>query len=216
MKTNLAKWTLNLAVALAIVTSVQAADTLRYGARPGAKVTIDGTSSIHDWTVEGKIIGGFFEVEPGFQTDLSLKSVKSVTTKDTNPKAEIAIPIRSLRSGKDLMDRIMQEAMKAEEHAQIRYVLKEMIVKGDVPASGTPVKFDTKGELSISGVTKPVEMEVTMERQADNQILFKGEQQLKMTDFDITPPSPKIPGLGSLIKTGDEVVIKFEWPVRPR
>jgi len=32
-----------------------------------------------------------------------------------------------------------------------------------------------------------------------------------MTDFGIKPPSPDIPGLSSLIKTGDDVKITFEW-----
>lgn len=216
MKMNALKWTLTVAAAAALATSLQAAeDTVRYVARPGSSVSIDGTSSIHDWTVEGKIIGGSFEVEKAFQTDLSLKSVKSLMSKETNPKAVISIPIRSLKSGKDLMDRIMQEAMKAEDNPMIKFELKEMVVKGDVPASGTPVKFDTKGDLSLSGETKTVDMEVTMERKEDNQVVFKGEKGLKMTDFGITPPSPNIPG-GSLIKTGDEVTIKFEWVTKSR
>ncbi len=216
MKTNALKWTLSVAVTLSLLSAAQAADTVRYAARPGSKVTVDGTSTMHDWTVAGKIIGGYLQVEKAFQTDLSLKSVESVMTKEKNPKGVISIPIRSLKSGKDMMDRIMQEAMKAEDNPMIKYELKEMVVKGDVPASGTPVKFDTKGDLSVSGEKKTVDMVITMERKDGGQTVFKGEQKVKMTEFGITPPSPKIPGLGSMIKTGDEVIIKFEWQTKPR
>ncbi|MCP5519223.1 MAG: YceI family protein [Verrucomicrobiales bacterium] len=213
---NPLKWILTVAAAAAMATSLHAADdTVRYVARPGSTVTIDGTSSIHDWTVEGKIIGGYLEVEKAFQSDLSLKSVKSLTAKNPNPKAVISIPLRSLKSGKDSMDRIMLEAMKADANPMLKYELKEMVVKGDVPASGTPVKFDTKGDLSFSGETKAIDMEVTMERKDDGLVVFKGEKELKMTDFGITPPSPKIPGL-SMIKTGDEVMVKFEWVTKAR
>ncbi|MCP5524891.1 MAG: YceI family protein [Verrucomicrobiales bacterium] len=216
MKTNLLNWSLNLAAAVALTASLNAADDfIRYVARPGATVTINGTSSIHDWEVEGKIVGGYFKVEPEFATDLSLKSVPSVTTKEKNPEAIISIPIRSLKSGKDAMDRIMQEAMKAEENPMIKFTLKEMIVKGDVPAEGSPVKFDAKGDLAVSGETKPVELVLTMERKPNKMLVFKGEQKLKMTDFGITPPAPKIPGM-DMIKTGDDVTIKFEWPVQTR
>lgn len=218
MKTNLFKWTLNLAAAVALTASLNAAEELtRYVARPGGNVTIDGTSSVHDWTVEGKIIGGYFKVEPAFDTDKSLKSVPSLTGKEKNPEAVINIPIRSLKSGKDAMDRIMQEAMKMEDNPMIKFTLKEMVLKGEVPAAGTPVKFNTKGELAVSGETKAIEMEVTMERKLDaKQVIFKGEQKVKMTEFGITPPSPKIPGLGSVITTGDDVTIKFEWLVQTR
>ena len=192
------------------------ASGLRYVAQPrGSKVTIAGTSSIHDWTVEGAVIGGFFEVEPAFVGDRSLKSVPSLNDPSLSPLAEVVIPIRSLKSGKELMDGIMQDAMKMKDHASIKYRLGSMQVKGDVSADGTPVKFDTRGELTVSGVTKPCPMEVELERMDEGRLKFTGGATLKMTDFDIVPPSPKIPGLGSLITTGDEVVLTFEWVVAP-
>jgi polyisoprenoid-binding protein YceI len=216
MKTRMLNWTVNLAAAVVLTASLNAADDLLlYRARPGSQVTVAGTSTIHDWEVEGKIIGGYFKVEPAFATDKSLKSVKSLTSKETNPKAVISIPVRSLKSGKDSMDRIMQEAMKADKNPMIKFTLKEMVLKGDVPASGSPVTFATKGDLTVSGKTKPITMDITMERLPGDMLLFKGGTKVKMTDFGITPPSPKIPGL-SMIKTGDEVEIKFAWKVKKR
>ncbi len=207
MKLNSHNWTLNLAAALALVWAAQGADTIRYTAQPqGSKVTMDGTSTIHDWTVEGKIIGGFFEAAAAWETDKSLK-----TAMTPPPKAEVTIPIRTLKSGKERMDEIMQEAMKAKENPLIRFKLAEMKIKGDVPASGTPVKFDTKGELTVSGVTKPCDMEVTMDRLEEGKLKFSATKELKMTDFGIAPPNPNIGGVG--IKTGDEIIIKFEWVV---
>lgn len=211
MKLNTQNWTLKLATALALAWAAQAADLLRFNAQPqGSKVTIDGTSTIHDWTVEGKIIGGYFEAAPAWETDKSLKSALT-----PSPKAEIMIPIRTLKSGKEKMDEIMQEAMKAKENTTIKFKLSEMKVKGDVPAAGTPVKFDTKGDLSISGATKPCEMEVTMERVDGGKLKFSGTKALKMTDFGIKPPAPNILGMAP-IKTGDDVTIKFEWVVAPK
>lgn len=212
---NTLKTILNLTAALALVASVTAAEnTIKYVAKPGCRVSIDGTSTIHDWTTKGAIIGGSFEVESAFQTDKSLKSVKSLTTKESNPKVDVKIPITSLKStvmvASSKMDEVMREAMHAKENPTILYSVKEMIVKGDVPESGTPVKFDTKGDLMISGVTNTVDMEVTMDRLPDDKIKFAGSKVLKMTDFKIKPPAPSILGMAP-IKTGDEVTIKFEW-----
>jgi hypothetical protein len=215
MKKNLLRLALNLGAAGVFATLGFAADNcIQYKAKPGCVVTIDGTSSIHDWTVKGAIIGGTFEVEPEFQTDLSLKSVKSLNTKGAAPKAQVKIPIKSLKSqtlvGASKMDEIMQEAMRMTNNPDILYSVKEMTIKGAVPDSGTPVKFDTKGDLAISGVTNTVDMEVTMVRLPDDKIKFSSTKVVKMTDHKITPPSPKIPGM-SFIKTGDEVTVKFEW-----
>jgi polyisoprenoid-binding protein YceI len=210
MTRHITKLTLGIAATLILATGVQAADNwIRLASRPGCKVSMDGTSSIHDWTVEGAIIRGFFEVEPEFMTDKTLKSVKSLTTKEVNPKAELAIPVRSLKSGKQKMDEIMLEAMKGAEHKDIVFKLKEMMLKGEVAASGA-AKFDTKGELTVAGATKPCEMEVSLERVDATKVKFIGMQKLKMTDFGIAPPSPEIPGMDR-IKTGDDITIKFEW-----
>jgi polyisoprenoid-binding protein YceI len=214
MTRNITKLTLSIAATLILAAGAQAADNwIRLASRPGCKVTMDGTSSIHDWTVEGAIIRGSFEVEPEFMTDKTLKSVKSLTTKEVNPKAELAIPIRSLKSGKQKMDEIMIEAMKGAEHKDIVYKLKEMVLKGDVAASGA-AKFDTKGDLTVAGVTKPCEMEIALERVDATKVKFTGEKKLKMTDFGIAPPSPEIPGMAA-IKTGDDITIKFEWLLAP-
>jgi polyisoprenoid-binding protein YceI len=210
MKSGFTKWTFNLgAIALCAVLLQAAENTIRYGYRQGTKVSIDGTSTIHDWTVEGSIIGGIFEVESAFATDKTLKSVASLNTKGKAPLVDVSIPVRSLKSKYTKMDEIMQEAMRMKENPKILYRCTEMVVKGEVPASGTPVKFDTVGELAISGVTNKVDMEITMERLDGDMIKFTSAKKLKMTDFKITPPSPSISG--GLIKTGDDVTVKFEW-----
>ncbi len=214
MKLNLTKWTLSAAAAFALTTGAQAADNwIRLTSKPGCKISMDGTSSIHDWTVEGAIIRGSFEVEPEFMTDKTLKSVKSLTTKEVNPKAELSIPVRSLKSGKQKMDEIMLEALKSAEHKDIVYKLKEMVLKGDVAANGA-AKFDVKGELTVAGTTKPCDMEVSLDRVDDTKVKFTGTKALKMTDFGVAPPSPEIPGMAA-IKTGDDITIKFEWLLAP-
>ncbi len=215
MKMNVSKWTLTFCAALLSAALAQAADApVRLMAQPGCVVTIDGTSTIHDWTVKGAIIGGFFEIEPAFLSDKTLKSVASLNTKGTGPKSEASIPVRSLKSSYTKMDEIMQEAMGMKTNPTIKYWLKEMVAKPPVPDSGTPVKFDTKGDLAVAGVTNSIDMEVTMERLEGDKVKFSGSKVLKMTDFKITPPAPKI-ALG-MIKTGDDVTVKFEWITAPK
>ena len=159
------------------------------------------------------------EVESAFKTDKSLKSVKSVNTPGSAPKLSIFIPVTSLKSqvamGRDKMDSVMQQAMKADAVPLIRYKLTEMTVKGTVPDSGTPVKFDTKGDLAISGVTNNVAMEVTMERLDGDKLKFSGEKVITMPDFGVAPPVLSLLGLGK-ITTGTNATVKFEWVLVPK
>ncbi len=210
MKPHVVPWTAALALALSAV--ALADNWVKLASKPGSKVRMEGTSSIHDWYAESAIIRGSFEVEPEFLTDKSLKSVKSLTTKEVNPKAEIAIPVRSLKSSSgQKMDEIMQEAMNAKEHNDIVFKLKEMVLKGEPDAAGN-ARFETVGDLTVAGKTQLCKLEVGLQRLEGERFKFSGETKLKMTDFGITPPSPNIPGM-SRITTGDEVTVKFEWLV---
>jgi hypothetical protein len=49
---------------------------------------------------------------------------------------------------------------------------------------------------------------------AEKKMKISGTTTLKMTDFKIDPPAPKI-AMG-MIKTGDEVKLIFDWMVAQR
>ena len=192
-----------LAAALALLAAACAlhAESVTYNAVPGSKLKMDGTSTLHDWTVESSLIGGVLEWDAAF--DAAPKAGKV-----PGAKVESLILVRSLKSGKTAMDSVMQDAMKAAEHSKITYKLKELtLVEGPSGANGA-MKFYSDGEITVSGVTKPLKMPVTAVRDGD-KLKFTGSATLKMTDHGIKPPAPAV-GLG-LIKTGDEVKITFEW-----
>lgn len=178
----------------------------KYEAQPGSKVKLDGSSNIHDWTVEGLAIGGTMELDSSFPLDASLKSVAALKVV---PKVHVTIPVRSLKSGKKRMDEVMHEAMKQPEFPKIEYQLKEMTPKSAEHTPGTPFQFDTKGELTISGVTRTNAMVVDIDVTEKGKLKVTGTTTVKMTDFGIKPPSPAL-ALG-LIKTADDVKITFEW-----
>src|SRR5690606_37161739 len=151
--------------ALALLTAFTAtAETVRYLAATGSKMTLDGTSTVHDWTVECRIIGGYMEFESNFPLDPAKPTGELTVT----PKVEVSINVRSLKSGKKLMDEVMHDAMKVKDYPKIEYVLKEM--KPNERKAGDPLQFDTKGELTVAGVKKEIEMVVTMEPTTGNKM----------------------------------------------
>ena len=190
---------LTLALALAgAALSAHAADGLvKYTSQPGSSVKMEGTSTVHDWTTSGAVIGGSMELDAAFDADL--KTVKQT------PKVEIVIPVRSLKShvtpGGPRMDQVMQEHMNMKQFPRIEYKLAELAAKDG--------KFEAKGALTVSGVTKTIVMPVTFERVQGDKIKVAGSTSVKMSDFSIKPPNPEFGGVG--IKTGDDVKVTFEW-----
>jgi polyisoprenoid-binding protein YceI len=189
-----------MVAALLVAGAVSAGAQVRYQATPKSTVKLDGTSTVHDWTVEGKIIGGTIE----FESEDVLDPAK--TAGDVKAKVQVNIPVSSLQSGKKLMNEIMHDALKIKDHKAITYTLKE--IKPQARKAGDPLKFDTKGDLTVAGVKKEIDMVVTLVPEG-NKLKATGSKQLKMTDFGIKPPAPAV-GLG-LIKTADEVTVTFEW-----
>jgi polyisoprenoid-binding protein YceI len=181
--------------------AIFAAD-VRYGPVPNSsKLRMDGTSTIHDWHAETDIIGGFMELDPNF-----------VDGKSTSkPKIEIKIPVRSLKSsGGKRMDAVMQEHMKFDQFKIIEYKALEL-----APKAGAAGQWDAKGTLTVAGVSQTNSMPVTIEKVDGTKLKVTGTASIKMTDFGIKPPAPDIAGV-SVIRTGDDVKLKFEWVTEPK
>jgi polyisoprenoid-binding protein YceI len=198
-----------LAALAALLITTARAETITYVAQPNASMMkIDGTSTIHDYTVESKVIGGTMELDSNFPLDPTKDAPKDLKV---TPKVNVKIPVRQLKSGKSLMDTVMHNAMKAEQHPTIEYTLLEMTPKGK--ANGA-MAFGTKGVIKCAGVAKTNEFDVIMSKVEDNKIKVTGSTKVKMTDFGIEPPAPKI-ALGA-IKTSDDVKLTFEWITAPK
>lgn len=196
-----------LAAGLLFATLTQAA-TLRFNGVPnGSKIKIDGTSTVHDWTVHCELVPGFMEIETDAPVDTSGKSMPNFATIKSTPKVQLTIPVRSIKSDKKTMDEVMHGAMKESEFPKIEYRLTEWSLK-EAPKTATgPAVFNTKGDLTVSGVKKSIQMPVTLQAMENNRLKASGQVDLKMTDFGIKPPAP----VAFLIKTADDVKVTFEW-----
>jgi polyisoprenoid-binding protein YceI len=175
--------------------------TTTFTAQPsGNSVKIDGTSTIHDWTVQGGIIGGSMELDSAFVSDPTKAQPGKIPA-----KVNVVIPVRTLKSGNGKMDTVMYQAMKQQDHPRIEYHLNELTLKETPKAADSPYNFDSKGHLVVAGVTNAVSFPVTMTR-SDKVLKVSGTTKTKMTQFGIKPPT-----LIGILSTGDDVTLKFDW-----
>jgi hypothetical protein len=207
----------NIALMLALGVTAQAAEMTKFFARPGSKVRIEGTSSMHAWQVESSLIGGSLEAGENFPTQPGAQ----VKPGKVEAKAETFVTARSLKSLKpdgtpysDAMDKIMHEKLKAEEQPKLVFKLTGLELKEAATANDAPYKFEAAGELLVGGQSKAITMPVQVLPLAEGRLKISGSVSVKMTDFKIEPPAPAL--AGGLITTGDEVKILFDWNVAQR
>jgi polyisoprenoid-binding protein YceI len=199
--------------------ALHAVDTTLLRAQSGSKIRIDGTANmIHThWAVESPLIAGSLEVSPSFPTEPG----QSAAPGKIDAKGECSVPVRSLKSveddGKhysDAMDDVMYGKLKAQDNPKIVYRLTELTLKETPKDKDSPYVFDSKGEITVAGVTNAVAFPVSVLPIPGNKIKVSGNTTFKMTDFKIQPPAPTM-ALGA-IKTGDEVKISFQWLLAPK
>src|SRR5277367_5492376 len=136
--------------------ALRAQDSAHYRGSPlGSKVRIDGSANIHDWKMEGTIIGGSFELPTGIELDSIKAGVTGLAGDQLAAKARVQIPVTSVQSGTEGMDSVMQQAMDAENHPEIIFQLTSLTLKG-THAADSPFEFEAKGDLSLHGVTNAV------------------------------------------------------------
>jgi len=151
-----------------------------------SKIAINGTSSLHDWTSDlTKFSGkGVFVVE----------QQKLVKAEDVT----ITMNVKSIKSGKSMMDGKTMDALQEEDYPVITFKSKESTLISDK-------KVRCKGDLTLAGVTREVMTDLNVEY-LNSAMTFSGKIKIIMSDYGIEPP---VALLGS-IKTGDEVTVDYK------
>jgi len=190
-KAQLSKYAIWLFVGIMFTTaSVVKAQSLKIVPQ-NSTVTIFGTSTIHDW--ESKV-----EQTSG---ELVLNSSKQIQT------LVVKIPVRSIKSGKGLMDTKTYDAFNADQNPTITFQLSEAT---PLKITGKDIETTLTGNLTMAGVTKKISFKTTGKITGENVYKFIGSVPLKMTDFKMKPPTAM---LGTM-KTGDAITIKFDVTVK--
>jgi polyisoprenoid-binding protein YceI len=198
---------------LLLVPAIPATAQTHYTSQPkGSAVKIEGTSSLHDWEMEGALIGGFIDLGAGVQLDPAQTTIGGIQGDKVPAKARVIIPVRSVHSKAehmpDVMDHLMQDALKETQFPRIEFTLDDLTFKGPHDA-GKPFNFDIAGSLVIAGVTNKATFPITIECLDADHLKVSGTAPVNMPQYGITPPAPSF-GLG-MMKTGPDVKITFDW-----
>jgi polyisoprenoid-binding protein YceI len=135
-----------------------------------SEVYVEARSNVHPIEIRTQGVRGTIELEVrDGKIDLS-----------SAPRAELEIQADLLRSGIDLYDSEIHRRIEVRKYRAIKGQLRDASEIG-------PGRYRLRGNLSLHGVTRDLEGEVTM-RAGDDWVEFEGTKTLDMRDYNLEPP----------------------------
>ena len=180
---------------------VPAAVAFSYGSAPmtlapASRLWVDGTSTVRSWSCKATRIDATVETTGPGATGAVLQGEKAVKGVD------VRIPVAQLDCSNGTMNEHMRKALKARDHQAIAFTVTGYdVAKGAAGVTGT-----LKGELTLSGVTKPISIQAAGAPAADGTLHVTGSHELTMSDYGIKAPTLM---LGTM-KVGDKVKVSFD------
>jgi YceI-like domain len=197
---HLARFTVNAVAALSVFSAVVAAsspsDTRVPLTLSTARVTIAGTSNIHDYTASTTNVRVVrLELAEGVSGPTFWDEIFKPGAIES---LEVAIAAGSLSSPREGLDKNMYKALKVIQFPTITFRLTRF-------DGGEPGLLRATGVVTIAGVEREIALNLKTERHSAT-FTVKGEVTMLMTDYGITPPK----ALMGMLKTDPKVTVTFE------
>ncbi|HEY8782141.1 MAG TPA: YceI family protein [Mucilaginibacter sp.] len=143
---------------------------------PGKDVIIKvlGSSNVHNWTMTATGIESQGDFK--FEGD-QFRALSSFS---------FSVEAKSLKSEHESMDNRTYNTIKANQYPKIIYKLTSAVI---TPVQKNKYLIKATGELTISGATQSIILNVNAVVNPDNTISCTGSQKIKLTDYKIEPPS---------------------------
>lgn len=165
-------------------------------ANNAAKITVSGTSTLHDW----EMISSVGSVK--FQAEMADNKVTKITGLSFNVKAE------TLKSSKSGLDNNAYKALDTKKHPQVKFNANSAVVTSTGSNSFT---VKATGTLEIKGAKKTVTLEAKGTYNTDKSISMNGSYSFNMSEYGVEPPTVMM----GTIKTGDKVKIDYNFKAKP-
>lgn len=151
-----------------------------------SNMVVTGTSTLHDWESE---VTNWQLSGTGKKENGKLSSIESLT---------ITIPVKSIKSGKGIMDDKTYDALKSKQHPNIKFELVSAVLSGG--------KIKGQGKLLIAGKSTLIPVNASYSYNGNSELTVKGVHKIDMTLFGIDPPT----ALMGSVTTGKDVTIPYE------
>ncbi len=158
------------------------------------KMSIQGTSTVHDWESD--------------VTQIDCKCTIAIKDQIEFGSMLVKIPVKSIKSTKGkIMDEKTYEAFNSAKYPVIQYKLGTAKVTG----TGTDMVIKATGDLTMAGTTRSIDITAKAKVLPNGDVQINASKKLNMRDFNMTPPT----ALMGTIKVGEEITVVFDITLTP-
>lgn len=153
------------------------------------EMQVKGTSTLHDWHMDVK--------------DAQVNTIIRISNEKVEiSQVKVRIEGKKILSENSMMDDKAHKALKVA-----RFPVIEFVQLGEAALQIRESRFSgtLKGELSLAGVRKPIEILLSGQVKSGNTIVIYGSKALDMKDYKLDPPTAML----GTIKTGKDVIVEF-------
>lgn len=186
-----------LILLLTLTTGVVSAQDVTLKLQPDSDISIEGTSNVRDWDANVTTIHAEL-ILSGLEEGEELQNFSP----DHFKKLTLNIPVKSIDAGGRSLTNNIQKYLKKDDYPNITFELNKII---DIQVNDSGVILTADGVINAAGKDQTVTMNVNAERNNQGAIVFSGTQELKMTDFDIDPPT----AVFGTVRAVDEISVQY-------
>lgn len=160
----------------------------RYTFQRGSSITIEGTSTVHDWHCTTSSITGALDASEGFSSMSTLN---------------LSVPVSGIDCNNGIMNGKLRDALGS---SPIQFALTTARVGSP---NGDLFGVEANGRLTIKGTSRTQRVNAQGRALSNGRYRFTGSVPITMSQFGVEPPTAM---LGTL-HTGDRVTVRFDVTV---
>lgn len=182
----------------------------------GSPTTLDSADGT--WAVDPTAGAAAGSTAAGFRVDEELSTVGNTTAvgrttgveatvviaDDVVTAADIVVDMTTLATDESRRDGRMHSALDTEQFPTATFSLAAPVALPSAPLDGETIQVTVPGELTIKGVTNPVEVTVDA-RIVDSTLVVVGSMPIVFSDYDVETPTAAI-----VLSVADEGMVEFQ------
>lgn len=127
-------------------------------------------------------------------------------TVEDNVAITVGIKVDGFECGRSRMNRDLKEALNSDEFPEITFTLKNATTLTVPDETNNGFEIEVEGSLTVAGITREIAFRSQGYYLEDGRIRATGNKIIKMTDFNIEPPT----ALLGLVKADDDLRVRFD------
>jgi len=186
-----------------------ATETWPVGLGAGSTLWIEGTSTLHDWSARTDSSVLVFKVAGGTAKPADAPGIEAQVRAQAVHGVGVDVPVHSLRSKDEKLDKNMWKAMRTDEFPNIHFELSSY-APGPPRSGNDTLAIQAKGTLTICGKSRPIDLDAAAYK-GGGGLWLVGSEELLMSEYGIKPPKMMM----GTIKVGDKIQVHYRLLLVP-